>query len=258
MKKLWILVACVLLMTVITLPVLAEEDEDEYYITGSVFTIGGGTSSSENFGVQATVGLTAIGGSSSEQFHMESGSPEYDSLNNPPIADAGRRRSVAIGETIRLSGAAQDSDGDILIYFPWVQEPSLGTLDYDQGFKNPTYTAGNVTGVVELTFRVSDGILEDADTTTVSIYDPSQGCFIATAAYGTRTAEQIDVLREFRDVVLLESAAGSQFVALYYQLSPPVADFIARNELLRILVRELLVNPIVWMVEATGDMWRMP
>ena len=85
---------------------------------------------------------------------------------------------------------------------------------------------------------------------------PSGGCFIATAAYGTPTAEQIDVLREFRDVVLLKSTAGSQFVALYYQLSPPIADFIAGNELLRTLIRELLVDPIVWVVESTGDMWR--
>jgi hypothetical protein len=81
-------------------------------------------------------------------------------------------------------------------------------------------------------------------------------CFIATAAYGTPTAEQIDVLREFRDVVLLKSTVGSQFVALYYRLSPPVADFIARSDLLRTLVRELLVDPIVWIVEATGDIWR--
>ena len=81
-------------------------------------------------------------------------------------------------------------------------------------------------------------------------------CFITTAAYGTPTPEQIDVLREFRDIVLLESTAGFQFVALYYQLSPPVADFITGNELLRTLVRELLVDPIVWVVEATGDIWR--
>jgi hypothetical protein len=82
------------------------------------------------------------------------------------------------------------------------------------------------------------------------------GCFIATAAYGTPTAEQIDVLREFRDVVLLKSTVGSQFVALYYRLSPPIADFIARSDLLRTLVRELLIDPIVWIVEATGDIWR--
>jgi hypothetical protein len=80
-------------------------------------------------------------------------------------------------------------------------------------------------------------------------------CFVATAAYGTPTAEQIDVLREFRDVVLLESAVGSRFAALYYRLGPPVADFIVRSDLLRTLVRELLVDPIVCIVEATRDMW---
>jgi hypothetical protein len=82
------------------------------------------------------------------------------------------------------------------------------------------------------------------------------GCFIATAAYGTSTAEQIDVLREFRDVVLLKSTTGSRFVALYYRLSPPIADYIARSDLLRTLVRELLIDPTVWIVEATGDIWR--
>jgi hypothetical protein len=93
-------------------------------------------------------------------------------------------------------------------------------------------------------------------TDTSSTPSPTGGCFIATAAYGTPAAEQIDVLREFRDSVLLESTPGSQFVALYYQFSPPVADFIAGNELLRTLVRELMIDPIVWVVEATGDIWR--
>jgi hypothetical protein len=82
------------------------------------------------------------------------------------------------------------------------------------------------------------------------------GCFIATAAYGSPTAEQIDVLRDFRDVVLLKNRLGSLSVALYYRLSPPVADFIAGNEVVRTLVRDLLVDPIVWLVEATGDTWQ--
>jgi uncharacterized repeat protein (TIGR02543 family) len=81
-------------------------------------------------------------------------------------------------------------------------------------------------------------------------------CFIATAAYGTPGAEQIDVLREFRDAVLLESAIGSHFVALYYRLSPPLAEVISGNSFLRTMVRECLVDPLVWMVEATGDIWR--
>ncbi len=81
-------------------------------------------------------------------------------------------------------------------------------------------------------------------------------CFIATAAYGTPTAEEIDVLREFRDVVLLESMVGAQLVGLYYRLSPHVADVIAGNGFLRTIVRELLVDPVVWMLRATGEIWR--
>jgi uncharacterized repeat protein (TIGR02543 family) len=93
-------------------------------------------------------------------------------------------------------------------------------------------------------------------TATFQVVSTTSGCFIATAAYGNPTAEQLDVLRGFRDGVLLESAAGSQFVALYYRLSPPVADFISGNSFLRTLVRELLVDPVVWVVRAAGDVWR--
>ena len=82
------------------------------------------------------------------------------------------------------------------------------------------------------------------------------GCFIATAAYGTSTAEEIDTLRAFRDEVLLESTVGSQLVEWYYQTSPPVADFISEHDGLRTLVRELLVEPVVWIVDAIGTLWR--
>jgi hypothetical protein len=83
-----------------------------------------------------------------------------------------------------------------------------------------------------------------------------EGCFIATAAYGTSTAKELDVLRSFRDEVLLKSTLGSQFVELYYQTSPPVADFISGNSLLRTLVRELLVDPVASLVKATEAIWR--
>jgi hypothetical protein len=86
--------------------------------------------------------------------------------------------------------------------------------------------------------------------------EPGIGCFIATAAYGTSTAEEIDTLRAFRDEVLLQNSLGSQFVDFYYQVSPPVADFISEHAPLRALVRELLVEPVVWVVEATGTLWQ--
>lgn len=81
-------------------------------------------------------------------------------------------------------------------------------------------------------------------------------CFIATAAYGTETASELDILRDFRDQVLLESALGSRFVEAYYKLSPPVADFIARNDFLRAVVREVLIDPIVNLLQWSQGLWR--
>jgi hypothetical protein len=93
-------------------------------------------------------------------------------------------------------------------------------------------------------------------TTTPSSPPPSAGCFIATAAYGTPAAKQIDVLREFRDDVLLNNIVGSELVTLYYRCSPRIANVIAGNEILRTLVRGLMIDPIVWVVGSTGDVWR--
>jgi hypothetical protein len=136
-------------------------------------------------------------------------------------------------------------------YTTWVSKTANGThaevltgLDFNTAynFKSQLKYDGTVVGGTTLQFIT--------DTPSPS---GSGGCFIATAAYGTPTAKQIDLLREFRDMVLLKTTRGSRFVALYYQISPPIADFIAGNELLTTLVRELLVDPIVWVVQAAGD-----
>ena len=84
---------------------------------------------------------------------------------------------------------------------------------------------------------------------------PAGGCFIATAAYGTETAEQLDVLRAFRDRVLLKDPLGSRFVALYYRTSPPVADFISQNSFLKTAVRDLFVDPVVSLAKFTQGLW---
>ena len=81
-------------------------------------------------------------------------------------------------------------------------------------------------------------------------------CFIGTAAYGTETASQLDILRDFRDQVLLPNGLGSRFVATYYRISPPVAQFIARNDLLRAVVREAIVDPVVDLLQLSQHLWR--
>lgn len=68
--------------------------------------------------------------------------------------------------------------------------------------------------------------------------DPtSRRCFIATAAYDTPMAEQVQVLRQFRDEYLLNNKAGQALVHLYYTVSPPMAQFITRHPGVKPVVR---------------------
>ena len=71
-------------------------------------------------------------------------------------------------------------------------------------------------------------------------------CFIATAAYGTPMAEDIDTLRAVRDTFMLDNAAGTALVDTYYRVSPAIADVVAQSPVLAALVRVLLV-PVIFL-----------
>lgn len=72
------------------------------------------------------------------------------------------------------------------------------------------------------------------------------GCFIATAAFGSPMAPQVQVLREVRDTYLLPNPIGRAAVQAYYAVSPPIADVIGRSEPLRAAVRVGLMPVLGW------------
>ena len=104
-------------------------------------------------------------------------------------------------------------------------------------------------------YRVKSAINSDEAVSADYTFTTSSGCFIATAAYGTSTAEQINILREFRDEVLLPNKVGTAFVSFYYRSSPPIADFISQHEFLRTMVREVFINPLVAIVRYSHSLW---
>ena len=67
------------------------------------------------------------------------------------------------------------------------------------------------------------------------------GCLVATAAYGSELAPQVQLLRELRDSTVLQTESGSAFMAgfgkLYYAFSPTVADWERQNPAFRDAVR---------------------
>jgi len=58
---------------------------------------------------------------------------------------------------------------------------------------------------------------------------PGGSCLIATAAYGTELAPQVQLLREIRDNTLFSTVSGTTFMGgfntLYYSFAPTVADW---------------------------------
>ena len=76
-------------------------------------------------------------------------------------------------------------------------------------------------------------------------------CWIATAAYGSPMASELDVLRAFRDTRLETDPIGRGLVELYYRTAPPIADAISLSEKARALTRKGL-NPIVRALKKRG------
>lgn len=67
-----------------------------------------------------------------------------------------------------------------------------------------------------------------------------EGCYIATAVYGSYDAPQVLTLRRFRDGTLRTTSLGRWFIRTYYRLSPPLARRLKRARRANALVRALL------------------
>jgi len=74
------------------------------------------------------------------------------------------------------------------------------------------------------------------------------GCFIATAAFGSYQAPEVILLQKFRDRILLTNEPGRLFVEFYYQVSPPIADFIGHDDSLRRAAR-LSLMPLILSIQ---------
>jgi len=67
------------------------------------------------------------------------------------------------------------------------------------------------------------------------------GCLIATAAYGSEMAPQVQFLREIRDDKVMSTASGASFMTafnnFYYSFSPTVADLERENPIFKEVVK---------------------
>jgi len=96
------------------------------------------------------------------------------------------------------------------------------------------------------------------DSTVIEIKAPNEGnelfdqdgggCLIATAAFGSELAPQVQLLREIRDNAVLQTESGSTFMTgfnqFYYSFSPVVADYERENPVFKEVVK-LTLTPLL-------------
>ncbi|MDD9843741.1 MAG: copper-binding protein [Thaumarchaeota archaeon] len=138
---------------------------------------------------------------------------------------------VTMGETVYASvERSHTSEGRVSIPVELADEGTYGVkVTADGIFFQPIEAQS-----AEFSLQVGGG---EAPSPAPEPARPGGGCLIATAAYGTELAPQVQSLRELRDGTVMETGAGRAFMGafntVYYAVSPAIADMERQSPALR-------------------------
>ena len=192
------------------------------------------------------------------------------------ISNAGAQTGITVetnfdlfeqGQMVMITGNADGSSVTIQVKDSTSLSILLRTVttdsngDYELKFRIPQ-TAGLGDWEVLVSTAV-DGI-PVIDATTFEVVEKGEGvtradqvaeekkggCLIATAAFGSEMAPQVQFLREIRDNTVLQTESGSAFMTgfnqFYYSFSPAIADYERENpafkEAVKITLTPLLTS----------------
>jgi len=138
-------------------------------------------------------------------------------------------------------GGSATTPGEGTFLYPFGAEVSL-VAEPDEGGQFVSWS-GDVDTIADVD-AASTIITMDSPYSIRANFSGAGWCFIATAAYGSSMAEEIEILREFRDEYLLTSPVGKALVEFYYRVSPPIAEFITEHPSLKPIVRAGLLPAV--------------
>jgi hypothetical protein len=106
-------------------------------------------------------------------------------------------------------------------------------------------------GPVEIEGKTTLGIVkaEIVKTEEAKPGKSKEGCFVATAVYGSPEAPEVRLLRRFRDRVLMQSQFGRILVENYYCISPQIVRIMNGSKILQNMVKKLLLCPLVKFID---------
>ena len=157
-------------------------------------------------------------------------------------------KSVAIkvkdptGILILVRSITTDSDGNFELEFKIPQTATLGNYQVVV-----SAIIDNMPVITTTTFEVV-GKGEGVTQADQVVEEKKGGCLIATAAFGSEMAPQVQLLREIRDNTVLQTESGSAFMTgfnqFYYSFSPAIADYERENPAFKEAVK-LMLTPLL-------------
>jgi plastocyanin len=125
---------------------------------------------------------------------------------------------------------------------PWMQGTIIVQEVVEETHSEEVVEETHSEEVVEETH--SEEVVEEAVVEVVATQESEEkggGCLIATAAYGSEMAPQVQLLREIRDNQLMNTESGSAFMGtfndIYYTFSPTIADMERENPVFKEIVK---------------------
>jgi len=217
---------------------------------------------SGNSEINVSVDLTGLNGETIYHFRLVATNSYGTSYGNDitfttPNGIATTLEASSIGViTATLNGLVNPHGINAIYYFEYGTTNNYGSttavMDASSG-EDEVAVSTDLKGLAgETTYHFRLVVTRSPDTSfggdlTFTTYQGSGGgggCFIATAAFGSSLEPHVIMLKKFRDKYLMVSGWGRKLVEFYYKTSPSIADGIADNGPLKILVR-MCLYPLV-------------
>ena len=191
-----------------------------------------------------------------KRLEVISSNSRLDLLGTYYINTAARNYGQEDAANAIMIATLYDKEGRVVAIGEALAEAGMGSSNITAGSEAPfgivitdklqTYKTVKYSLVVDSNQYISDTVVLQASGPGVNPpgNQTQSGCLIATAAFGSELAPQVQQLRLFRDGTALKTSAGSSFMDVfnnwYYSFSPTVADYERNQPWLQNAVRALI------------------
>jgi peptide/nickel transport system substrate-binding protein len=203
-----------------------------------------------------------------KQLQVISSNSRLDLLGTYYINTAARNNGQEDAANVIMIATLYDKEGRVVAIGKALAEAGMGSSNITAGSEAPfgivitdklqTYKTVKYSLVVDSDQYISDTVVLQASGPGASPpgNQTQSGCLIATAAFGSELAPQVQQLRLFRDGIALKTSAGSSFMDVfnnwYYSFSPTVADYERNQPWLQNAVR-VLIYPLLGILAVSSS-----